>query len=480
MKFQHFLYVFLIFLLGISTLGVNTPNVDAQGCSSGGSGQNMPLSVLNPTNETLKIYLKDTNCNEQFIQDLNHGDIANIQTFDGQEFVFRKASDGSSFAQFTASERERAVVLSPLGSYNPTPVQSSCSGGANAPQTAAITLTVINNSNDPVLLNWIDYQCNEQLLWIVPGQDQFPQATFVGHDWVARFVDGSVAGQIVMSTADDTIIIDPPPGSNNNANNNNNSNNSNTNNNNNNANFPTMQSGCEVREVTEDMGLDRFYRKYCEYEGLLIVGSHRVDDAAFHQAWLYVANMLYNRLDIVEAMLDLDTYIIIMAEDEFLSQMPETADSDRDPADLDTFRNSINWGDEPLYAITGEENLLCSTLDEPWAGQSSLVFMLGDLIAEAMIRDGLYTNFDDDVDVALENARANGLWDNSFVVDSSGRYSHYGLQVYFNSAVDSVTSGPTDDIINTRSELEQYDPQLYNFIHSIFNTEPWTLECPSN
>jgi hypothetical protein len=42
-----------------------------------------------------------------------------------------------------------------------------------------------------------------------------------------------------------------------------------------------------------------------------------------------------------------------------------------------------------------------------------------------------------------------------------------------------LLTGPTDDAINTRSELADYDPELYNLINAAFRVEKWTPVCPT-
>lgn len=179
-------------------------------CSQTGTGQQMDLSVPNLTNQPLTVYWKDFQCAEQQIEIVAPGSVFYQQTYDGHEWVVRDAS-GQVVRSFTAQISQPTVVIGTVP-FNPQPITSNCS---SAGTNTTSDLIVINNTNDPALLYWIDFSCNEVFWVVIKGQDQFLQSTFVGHDWVVRYMDGTVVEQ-VTATGTDTVIINPPPTSQNN------------------------------------------------------------------------------------------------------------------------------------------------------------------------------------------------------------------------------------------------------------------------
>ena len=450
-------------------------------CSSSGTNQEMQLSVPNLTDQTLDVFWIDYSCVEQLVDTVAPAGVFYQTTYDGHEWVFRN-SNGDVVNPFTASVSNPVVIIGSSAGFNPQPVNSNCSS-AGTSQDA--TLTVINNTDDPALLFWIDYSCVEQLWGVVEAKNNWIQQTYVGHDWVVRYMDGRTIEQVTMTT-NDTVVIDPPqvsatatpaggsnnpppppPGGGNNP----------TAQPTEAPDFPTTESGCEVAAVTPEMELDTFYRKYCEYEGILIIGSRRADDLALEQAWLYVANMLYNSPEITESLVDAEVKVIVLADDEVLSEVPEMVRFISPDRNIDDLRAANVTREAPFVVITGEENLLCGE-DDINASESRLVANLGNEVRVIALTNDLDPEIDTKIEAALTNANDNGLW-GGFVTENVNNYWMYGVQAYFNSAFDAAVDGNEGGgYTNTRRELEIYDPMLFELVDSVFNTEDWWISCP--
>src|SRR5262245_4941829 len=78
-----------------------------------------------------------------------------------------------------------------------------------------------------------------------------------------------------------------------------------------------------VGVVPEALGLDPFYRKYADATGIAIVGSERVPDAAILVARDIVNHMLAKRPDLREAMVGEKMRVIVMAQSESTTDLPE-------------------------------------------------------------------------------------------------------------------------------------------------------------
>lgn len=458
----------------------------------GGSQVPMDLAVPNLTNQTLSVYWRDFQCVEQLVAVVEPNRAFYQSTYDGHEWIFRDAS-GQTVAEFTASTVNPLVMLGATVPYNPEPINTTCSD-PNA--NVNVDLTTINNTLDPVMLFWIDYNCNEVLYEFIRGQDRAVITdAWVGHNWVVRHVDGRVAGQLTLSPTDHTIVIDPPatpgvapttapavnvapttapavnPASTTVPTVNGNSATITTT-----GPLPVTVSDCVVAPVTPDMGFEPFYTRYCDFNGLPIVGSADAPDEALQQAWLLAANVFYSRPDIASSLAGMGFQISVISEDQVITDVPELASLASDTQlNVNQYRGYDKVLEEPRVVAIGAENLLCSP-DDAYFGESIFVNSLGNLTRFALQRD-LEPTFGDRVEAARQNAINTGLWDGSWITESNGNYWNYGVKAYFN-AVDMV-NGLTDEFTNTRNELAAYDPQLFMLIHSVYNSTDWTPNCPS-
>ncbi len=460
-------------------------------CSMGGTQVQMQLAVPNLTSQNLSVYWKDYQCVEQLVSVVEPNRAFYQTTYDGHEWIFRDPN-GQIVEQFVASTSRPLVMIGATVPFNPAPITAACSD-PNA--NVNVDLTTINNTLEPVMLFWINFNCVEELYEFVRGQDQVViQGAWVGHNWVVRHLDGRVAAQLTLSQTDHTIIINPPvtPGAapttapavasttapaavptvaaGQPANNNTTTSSTTA------GAFPVTESGCEIAAVTPEMGLDPFYTKYCDFNGILIVGSADASDAAFEQAWLLAANVYHTRPDVVASLAGMGFQISVMSPDQVVTDVPELAYlADDTSTDFNQYRGYDKVLEEPRVVAIGEENLLCLPSDTNF-GENIFVNSLGNLTRFALQMD-LVPAFGDQVAAARQHAIDNGIWSPSpWNTESNGNYWNYGVQAYFNS-VDMI-AGPTDSFTNTRAELASYDPQLFALIDSVFNSEEWTPACP--
>lgn len=202
MKYRFFPLLVVVLL---STMFLSSVQAQAT-CSQNGTNTQMDLLVPNMTNQTLNVYWKDFQCVEQLTDTIPPGGIFYQVTFDGHEWTFRDPS-GAEVHSFTAQSGTPTVVIGNVP-FNPQPVSSNCS---SAGTNTAIDLTIINNTDDPALLYWIDFTCVELFYDVIRPRDQYIQPTFIGHDWLVRYPDGKVVEQVAVSQAQNTVIINPPP-----------------------------------------------------------------------------------------------------------------------------------------------------------------------------------------------------------------------------------------------------------------------------
>ncbi|MCP4508160.1 MAG: hypothetical protein GY826_17455, partial [Fuerstiella sp.] len=79
----------------------------------------------------------------------------------------------------------------------------------------------------------------------------------------------------------------------------------------------------QVAPPPAELRLDPFYQKYVSANGYPIVSSGKVDDYALKEAAFLVNLMLANRPDVRTAMINSGSRLIVMAHDEFTTDVPE-------------------------------------------------------------------------------------------------------------------------------------------------------------
>lgn len=106
-------------------------------------------------------------------------------------------------ASYTSSSSDLMVI--------DEPIQSSCSSSDGV----AMTLSVTNNTADPVSLIWIDRACAEVAYQTIESGQSVQQSTFEGHDWLVRSANNAIIQQIVASASNPNIVIGSPSTANN-------------------------------------------------------------------------------------------------------------------------------------------------------------------------------------------------------------------------------------------------------------------------
>lgn len=81
-----------------------------------------------------------------------------------------------------------------------------------------------------------------------------------------------------------------------------------------------------VQTPPASLRLSRFYKKYCNANGLAIVASSKVSDAAMIVARDTVSKMLWGRVDILRQLQKNGVRVAVMALTEMTTDIPEHSD----------------------------------------------------------------------------------------------------------------------------------------------------------
>lgn len=242
-----------------------------------------------------------------------------------------------------------------------------------------------------------------------------------------------------------------------------------------------QSSNCIVTTVPDSLRsapfmLDGFYQKYCDVEGIPLLSSSVVRDAAFFAAHERAIAMSSNLEPAAkQAIIDLNTRIAIIAQSEVTTGIPEYSDLNTvfPETDWDTRTRGLGATPERPATSAGEENLLCLPNDI-FAGEDIFVHEYAHTVHVMGIRPANPT-FDSDLSAAYDAAIAQGLWEDTFAATNALEYWAEGVQSWFN-----VNQEPQDGIhndIDTRVELQEYDPVLHDLIAQFMPTD-YQPTCP--
>jgi len=230
------------------------------------------------------------------------------------------------------------------------------------------------------------------------------------------------------------------------------------------------RSGCVVGSIPDTATFDPFYAKYCDGDGIPIISSENVPNLALQQAYYIIMNMLAPVPDIHQELVSNGVYFVVIGREEALTEIPEYSHMDSDYWDS----RARGLGGDVVSAA--EENLLCFSFD-PYHGESIAVHEF----AHTISLFGLGENFDtllQEFTGLYDSAIERGLWENTYAISDIEEYWAEGVQCYFNTNLEAIPTDGVHNAINTREELEAYDPALYAFIDRIFNGHDWTPICP--
>jgi alpha-glucosidase len=335
----------------------------------------------------------------------------------------------------------------PTATITATPLVS-VDGGMSA------TLALSNLSNRNIQVFWINFEGEEELYKrLSPGQ-AYDQETFVGHIWRVRDeASGEIVEEIDVKSRDTNMPImvagdlgptleptlTPTPG------------------------VVVGSEGCQITDVPS--ASSSYYDKTCSYGGIEILASEKVDDGALKQAWNIVANMLAPRPDITETLSNRGLQVLIYPVGD-PNDLPEMSRDDGSNA-----AGMAQDGVTP-WISTGEGNLLCWSGAE-MRGYNLLVHELAHQ-AHYALRNGVDPDFDKTLSALYGDAISAGKWSGHYAATNEREYWAEGVVMY----LDASPINYENHYVNTKAELQEYDPDLYALIEETFRAFSWSPSCP--
>jgi alpha-glucosidase len=225
---------------------------------------------------------------------------------------------------------------------------------------------------------------------------------------------------------------------------------------------------CVVTTPPDSLHLDKFYTKYVSVNGLPLVSSWRVPDSAFvaaHRTLYAMTCML--KPEILEAMIKSNARVAIMGRYEGTTDLPEHHYLVNDTA--------LNWDlrarglggtiEEPLTSCA-EENVLAYQIDK-YHAEDILIHEF----AHAIHCIGIIqvdTTFNSRLQSLYEKAKKEGLLTNTYRETDKEEYFAEAVQDWFDVNAEMPHTDGKHNWCNTREELRQFDPDLYQLLSEYF------------
>lgn len=221
---------------------------------------------------------------------------------------------------------------------------------------------------------------------------------------------------------------------------------------------------------------DGFYTKCAYFRGIPIIGSHNVDDKAFHVLILTFNKMLAKVPEsTTDELIKAGSHYCIIAAVEGQTDLPEYQDLKNDKK---TDWNKRARGLGGRITSGGEENILELPSDR-YKGECIYIHEFAHTLANyAFVRTD--PNFRADLKDAYSKAIAEGLWDKTYSKTNRDEYWAEGVQMYFDCARSASPPNGVHNEICNREQLKAYDPRLYALVDREFGGNPWRYEGSYN
>lgn len=222
-----------------------------------------------------------------------------------------------------------------------------------------------------------------------------------------------------------------------------------------------------------------FYKKcYKTPLGVYIISSNRVGNHSLvlcgEQIDTVLAKIKTNWPAVYTSMMNYNCRVVIQSYMEQTTDVPEW----RNLTSSNYARGMGGINGSP-FSGCGEENVhhetFCAYRDE-----NIIVHEFGHSLQGHGLYNGARSVYDE-IRNAYNEAVSKGLWTNTYPGSNFNEYFANAVQTWYNVAAQSSNGQPNGvhNHVNLRSELQTYDPRLYNICVSLFNETllpaPWTV-----
>lgn len=204
-----------------------------------------------------------------------------------------------------------------------------------------------------------------------------------------------------------------------------------------------------------------------------IVGSTQVSRPALREAAWIVQNLVAHRPRLLDAMASNKVRLVVMAWNEFTTDVPEHANL-QPRVYWDRRARGLGATPDVPAVSCGEENLLGHPGD-PYSTENILVHEF----AHAIHETGMNTidpTFDARLRDAYRGATNRGLWKGTYAAVNHHEYWAEATQCWFDN---NRQNDSLHNHVDTRAELLSYDPEVAGLCREAYGDGPWRYRKPS-
>lgn len=241
---------------------------------------------------------------------------------------------------------------------------------------------------------------------------------------------------------------------------------------------PPPTAGCTVSAIPSNIrssyGLDSWYQKYSDANGVLVVSSSVTSDAALLTVCRQIVDMTSKKAGLAAGLANAKLRVAIIAGSEDLSSVPEVNKA---------YGTSLNWRARGLGwnpTICAEENVLCKkigTRTDLWKGEGICIHEFGHAISDygmAKIDSSWYSRLN-----SAFNADK-GAFSNTYADDSAAEFWAEGVQDWYNTNLSSSSPDGVHNYIDTRAEVKTAAPNLYKLLAEVLPENNQFTDCYAN
>ena len=225
---------------------------------------------------------------------------------------------------------------------------------------------------------------------------------------------------------------------------------------------------CTITTPPAEYGWPDFYKKYVNVNGIHLMSSWRVPDSCLVQAYktLYAMTSCLAP-EVLDSMVAHQVRVAVMARYEGTTDIPEHAYL-RDDTTLnwDCRARGLEGTMELPLTTCAEENILAYQIDQYHAEDilihefAHTIHLVGINLVDPSIDDTLQT--------LMDQAIAEGKYQNTYALENFIEYWAEGVQDWFNVNAEMPLPDGKHNWVNTREDLKRYDPRLYKLISRYF------------
>ena len=234
-------------------------------------------------------------------------------------------------------------------------------------------------------------------------------------------------------------------------------------------------------------GLDAsFYAKRVDLRGFTVAGSASVRDDALLEAALTVDRMVSKRPDLLQTLINEGVHLTVLGKDDMTTDVPEYGYLASDTGfNWDTTRGLGATVGAPVSSCA-EENLLCyGPAQDVYDGENICVHETAHSLQGSGCKlptrryNAQGSGLNAAIDTAYEAAKSNGRWSNTYAISTHEEFWAEGVQAFYNVDQSGPIGGDgVHNHVDTRAELEAYEPDLANLIAQMFDAAQ-SFPCPT-